>query len=98
MSAQWTVVVSLLCAILGAALGYLNFTRQGRKDAADTARSETTVMVEIGYIKASLDDVKRLVERQQEYQSLVMERLVAVEASAKQAHKRVDRLEGRNEG
>ena len=50
-------------------------------------------MRSIGYIKANTDDIKRKQEKQDEQYLRISERVTAVEASAKQAHHRLDRLE-----
>ena len=42
-------VVSTICAIV---FGYVAFARNGKKDVADEAKSDATVLTEIGYIKA----------------------------------------------
>lgn len=83
-------VISTLCAI---AFGYAAFVRNGKKDTADEARADATVLTEIGYIKANTDDIKRKQEKQDEQYLRISERVTAVEASAKQAHHRLDRLE-----
>lgn len=73
--------VSTVCAI---AFGYAAFARNKKSDTANEAKSDATVLTEIGYIKGGIDDIKA-------------EQLVAVEASAKQAHKRIDTLERAHE-
>ncbi len=50
-------------------------------------------MTEIGYIKSGIDDIKAEQREQRNTNTQFLERLTAVEASAKQAHKRIDRIE-----
>ena len=83
-------VISTLCAIV---FGYAAFARNGKKDTEDEARADATVLTEIGYIKANTDDIKRKQEKQDEQYLEMAERMATVEASAKQAHHRLDRLE-----
>ena len=45
-------VVSTICAIV---FGYVAFARNGKRDVADEAKSDATVLTEIGYIKANTD-------------------------------------------
>lgn len=47
--------VSTVCAIV---FGYLAFVRNRDKDNADEAKSDATVLTEIGYIKANTDEIK----------------------------------------
>lgn len=84
-------VVSTVCAIV---FGYAAFARNNKKDTEDEAKNDATVLTEIGYIKANTDDIKRKQDKQDEQYLKMAERVTAVEASAKQAHKRIDRLEG----
>lgn len=83
-------VISTLCAIV---FGYAAFARNGKKDTADEARNDATILTEIGYIKANTEDIKRKQEKQDEQYLRIAERMTAVESSAKQAHHRLDRLE-----
>lgn len=85
-------VVSTICAIV---FGYVAFARNGKKDVADEAKSDATVLTEIGYIKANTDEIKAEQKEQRKTNVEVVTRLTAVEASAKQAHKRLDTFENR---
>lgn len=72
-----------------------SFARNGKKDVADEAKSDATVLTEIGYIKANTDEIKAEQKEQRKTNVEVVTRLTAVEESAKQAHKRLDTLENR---
>lgn len=86
--------ISTVCAIV---FGYAAFNRNRKKDDQGDGAKNGTVLTEIGYIKSGIDDIKRKQERQDEKQEAqhieVIARLTSVEESAKQAHKRIDRLE-----
>lgn len=94
---QLTVVSSLLgvlgtvCAIV---FGYAAFSRGRKKDDSEEGKQDGTLLTEIGYIKSGVDDIKRKQDKQDEQYIDVISRITAVEASAKQAHKRLDRMEG----
>lgn len=85
-------VVSTICAIV---FGYVAFSRNGKRDVADEAKSDATVLTEIGYIKANTDEIKAEQKEQRKTNVEVVTRLTAVEASAEQAHKRLDAFESR---
>lgn len=85
-------VISSLCAIF---FGYKAFARNEKKDTADDAKTDATVLTEIGYIKANTDEIKAEQKEQRKTNIEVVTRLTAVEASAKQAHKRLDSIEER---
>lgn len=83
-------VISTICAII---FGYAAFNRNNKTDTEDEAKRDATVLTEIGYIKSGVDDIKRKQDKQDEQYMNMAERMTAVEASAKQAHKRIDRIE-----
>lgn len=93
MTVELTVVISVACAILGAGLGIAGFKRNAHKDVAEDAKVDGVVLTEIGYIKSGIDDIKRKQDRQDDLFVKLSERVTAVEASAKQAHLRIDRME-----
>lgn len=95
MTVELTAVISIACTVLGAAIGFATFRKNGEKDAEEKGKADGVVLTEIGYIKAGIDDIKRKQDRQDELYIKIAERLTAVEASAKQAHHRIDRLEGK---
>lgn len=84
-------ILSPICAII---FGWATFARNGKKDTADEAKSDATVLSEIGYIKGGIDDIKAEQREQRKTNLEVLTRLTAVEESAKQAHHRLDRLDG----
>lgn len=83
-------VVSTLCAIV---FGYIAFVRNRDTDKAKEAKSDATILTELGYIKGGIDDVKAEQREQRKTNTDFVGRLVSVEASAKQAHKRIDHIE-----
>lgn len=84
-------LVGTACAI---AFGYATWKRNNKADDTTAGEKNATVLTEIGYIKSGIDDIKRKQDKQDEQYLTTVARLTAVEASAKQAHKRIDRLEG----
>lgn len=85
-------VISTLCAIV---FGYLAFVRNRDKDKETDVKHDATVLTEIGYIKANTDEIKAEQKEQRKTNTEFVTRLTAVEASAKQAHKRIDYIEGK---
>ena len=76
-------IIGVLGTILGGVLSYAAFHRNSKKDSEEEGKSSGTMLTEIGYIKGGIDRIER------------KERMSAVESSAKSAHHRIDRLEGR---
>ena len=83
-------VVSTVCAII---FGYVAFARNRKKDDTDEGSAKGTMLTEIGYIKGGIDDIKAEQREQRKTNTEFVSRLVAVEESAKQAHKRIDGIE-----
>ena len=83
-------VISTLCAIV---FGYVAFVRNRDKDKETDVKHDATILTEIGYIKANTDEIKAEQKEQRKTNTEFVTRLTAVEASAKQAHKRIDHIE-----
>ncbi len=92
----WELAVCLFgllgtgCSII---FGFMAFKRNQKTDEQQDGRETGQILSEIGYIKANTDDIKRRQEKQDEQYLEMAERMATVEASAKQAHHRLDRLE-----
>lgn len=83
-------VISTVCAIV---FGYIAFVRNRDSDKTKEAKSNATILTELGYIKGGIDDVKAEQREQRKTNTDFVGRLVSVETFAKQAHKRLDHIE-----
>ena len=92
---EWAI--GILCTVLGAAIAYASYRLNAKKEDKAEGRETGTVLTELGYIKSGIDDIKKEQMEQRKTNTSFVERLTAVEQSAKQAHHRIDRLEGREE-
>lgn len=81
-----------LCAMV---FGYVAILRNRRKDDSENGQQSGIVLTELGYVKSGIDDIKRKQEKQEAQNIEIITRLAKVEASASQAHKRIDGLMGR---
>lgn len=89
---EWNIPLVLLCTLLGAGLGLVGARRNHDSDIKNEAKADGVILTEIGYVKSGIDDIKRKQDKQDEQYTKMAERMTAVEASAKQAHKRLDEL------
>ena len=89
------VILGILGTALGFALSYAAFTRNMKKDSEAEGKESGAVLTELGYIKSGIDDLKNENREQHKTNLDILTTLTAVESSAKQAHKRIDRLEGK---
>ena len=90
-------IIGIIVGIGGFIFGLVTFFRNKKSDDASEGRKDGTILTELGYIKSGVDDIKRKQEKQDEQNLIFAERLSSVEASAKQAHKRLDAMEGKAE-
>ena len=91
---DWAVIVSAAAAISGIVLGWLGRSRTIRKDGAEDGELRASVK----YIRDGVDDLRVEIRSQGQRYDMLAERVTRVEESAKQAHRRIDRLEGRGDG
>lgn len=94
MNVDITVVTSLFCTVGGFIIAWLVFGRNKTKDDKAEGASIATITSDMGYIKSSVDGINSKLEKQADKHTELLERVCDVEASAKQAHKRIDSLEG----
>lgn len=89
-----STILGILGTVCAIAFGYSSFKRNHENDRQDDGRESGTILTEIGYIKSGVDDIKRKQDKQEERHIEIITRVTAVEQSTKQAHHRIDRIEG----
>ena len=92
----FTTVLSVFSTVCAIVFGYIAFVRNRDKDKESNVKHDATVLTEIGYIKANTDEIKAEQKEQRKTNTEFVTRLTDVEASAKQAHKRLDHIEKRS--
>lgn len=93
MNVSLTVLISLVCTLIGAGTAILTLRRSAAKADTEEGKTSGTILTEIGYIKSGVDDIKRKQEKQDDQYLDLRQRVTKVEASASQAHKRIDGIE-----
>lgn len=89
------VSLALLCTLVGGIIGIITFSRNKAKDDRSEGQQSGQMLTELGYIKSGIDDIKTEQREQRKINTETATKLAAVEASARQAHLRIDRMEGR---
>jgi len=89
-------LVSTACAIIGVVCAVLGYQKGVKKDSQDTGKVSGVMLSDIGYIKGGIDDIKHKQEKSDDRHIELCERVTAVESSASQAHKRIDRIENKD--
>jgi len=85
-------IISATVGIIGVIFGLVTLFRNKRQDDNTEGRESGTVLSDLGYIKAGVDEIKAEQKDQRKTNIEVITRLTAVEESTKQAHKRIDEL------
>lgn len=85
-------IISATVGIIGVIFGLVSFLRNKRQDDNTEGRESGTVLSDLGYIKAGVDEIKAEQKDQRKTNIEFITRLTAVEESTKQAHKRIDEL------
>lgn len=86
------VVILALVPLAQLIINAINAARNKTKEDKNDSAQNATVLVELGTIKGGIQDIKDEQKAQRETNIEFVQRLTAVEESAKQAHKRIDRL------
>lgn len=89
------VSIGLLCTLVGGIIAIATFSRNKAKDDRSEGQQSGQMLTELGYIKSGIDDIKTEQREQRRINTETATELAAVKASAKQAHLRIDRIEGR---
>lgn len=85
-------IVAIVGGIAGIVFGLVTLFRNKKADDAQQGRESGTVLSDLGYIKAGVDEIKSEQKEQRKTNIEFITRLTAVEESTKQAHKRIDEL------
>lgn len=87
-----SVVVSV-ASICGVICALVVASRNKKKDDKSEGKQDGIILTELGYIKSGVDDIKTKQCEQEKRNLDFVRELTAVKESAKQAHKRIDKLE-----
>ena len=93
MAETISLVLSALFGVGGLVFGTISALRNKKSDDAKEGKEDGIILTELGYIKSGVDDIKHKQEEQEKQNIDFVRHLTAVEASVKQAHKRLDKLE-----
>ncbi len=96
MTVELTLLISIFCAVGGFLVSFLALRRHTAYAVTQSAERDGTLFAEMGYVKSGIDDIKREQREQAKINIEILTRLTAVEASSKQAHKRLDGMDAKN--
>jgi uncharacterized membrane protein len=98
MSIELTALISVCGTAIGAVLGIASFRRTAQRDmqsqAMTKAKNDSIVMTELKHIHDGVDEIKLAQGLHGQKIDMLSERVTRIEESVKQAHKRINKLEG----
>ena len=94
MTIELAVLISIVSVSAALFFGLKNNRRAERCEDQKDATDMTTVSVKLDFIRSDVSEIKSGLKGMQEESKDTRERLIAVEQSAKQAHKRIDQMAG----
>ncbi|KTE93552.1 hypothetical protein [Desulfitobacterium hafniense] len=92
-----TALLGVAAALSGIILGWTARAKEAEKDVRKDAEIDTALRTDMEYLKRGVDDIRLEQRTQGQRVDAMGERLTRVEESSKQAHKRIDRMEQKEE-
>ncbi len=86
-------IIGACVGIAGTIFGIVTLFRNKKIDDKTEGEQGGVLHTDIGYIKKGIDGIERRLEKQENQYIEILQKLTEVDASTKQAHKRIDKLE-----
>lgn len=90
MEAQ--IGLGVISAIVGLVIGFLTFSRNRDKDVRNDASESAVIRTKLDNINSGVESIRIDIKANERRVSELSERVIRVEESSKQAHKRLDNL------
>jgi septal ring factor EnvC (AmiA/AmiB activator) len=87
------VQIGIACAILGLLIGLLTFKRERDNEVRSDASESAVIKTKLDNISRGVESIQIDIKANEKRVSDLSERVIRVEESSKQAHKRIDKLE-----
>lgn len=84
------VGIGVICALLGALLMFLTFNRNRDKDVRHDASENAVIRTKLDNISQGVSNIQIDIKANEKKVTELSERVIRVEESTKQAHKRID--------
>ncbi|MDU1053371.1 hypothetical protein [Clostridium baratii] len=93
MNGDITVLVGMVCTVIGALIGIWKAKKDNDRTIREEAREDSVVAIRLEYISKGVDEIKEDMKGKGNEIKSLSERMIAVEKSASSAHHRIDNLE-----
>lgn len=89
-----TIELTILIAVLGFLISYQTYQLNKNKENKSDVRQNARIEGQLDQIGKGVDDIRIDLKANEKNTALLTERVTRVEESSKQAHKRIDKIEG----
>ena len=93
MTIELTILLSVISVLAAALFGFANYRRTISKDCAEEASQSAKIMTKLEEIDKGITDIKEEIKGVKADVKDDHDRIIRLEESAKQAHKRIDGIE-----
>ena len=101
MPIEYTIIISVVsvtCTVLGVSIGMSNMRRFQRQEDQAEGAAMARVTLHLDHIEQGVGSIKHDIRAIMDDTREQRKRIIKVEESSKQAHKRIDELAGRRTG
>ena len=91
-----TVEIGIVLAILSLIVAVQGYQLNKNKSIKDDNKESAQVSAQLQYISKGVDDIRIDIKTNEKQMQVLGERVTRVEESSKQAHKRLDLMEGKH--
>jgi septal ring factor EnvC (AmiA/AmiB activator) len=91
------IQIGIICAIGGLLIGFLTFNRSRDNDVKNDASENAVIKTKLDSISAGVSNIQIDIKANEKRMNELSERVIRVEESSKQAHKRIDSIENKGE-
>lgn len=89
-----TIELTILIAVLGLLISYQTYQLNKNKDSKSDVKQNARIESQLDAIGKGVDDIRIDLKANEKNIAHLSERVTRVEESSKQAHKRIDQMEG----
>jgi len=86
-------IISIIVVAIGVIIAFLSFKRGNIKDIRQDTKDSAVVSTKLDFITQGVNSIQIKIESQDSKFNALSERIIRVEESSKQAHKRINDIE-----
>lgn len=90
-------LIGVICTIMGAVIGVLTFSRTRDKEVKNDASELAVIRTTLTNISSGVASIQIDIKANERRTNELSERVIRIEESTKQAHKRIDYIENKGE-